>query len=129
VTDFHYITLTDLLSGMADRGMNLAIRDAGLLESALARPQTTVFGQDAYPDVWTKAAAVMHSQVTSNPFVDGNKRAGLAAALATLVLNGVDAAHGDHDAIYTLTIDVASGKSDDIGEIAARLRGAISTQP
>lgn len=126
MTDFQYLALTDLLSGMADRGMRLAIRDAGLLESALARPKTTVFGQDAYPDMWTKAAAVMHSLITSHPLVDGNKRAGLASALATLALNGVDTAQGDDDAIYTLTVDVASGKTDEIADMAARLRAAMS---
>lgn len=126
MTDFQYLALTDLLSGMADRGMRLVIRDAGLLESALSRPQTTVFAQDAYPDMWTKAAAVMHSLITSHPFVDGNKRAGLASALATLALNGVDTAQGDDDAIYTLTLNVASGKTDEIADIAARLRAALS---
>jgi prophage maintenance system killer protein len=60
------------------------------------------------------------------PFVDGNKRAGLAAALATLALNGIGIEHGDHDAIFTLTLDVAAGKIDDFGEIAARMRAALS---
>jgi death-on-curing protein len=125
----HPITLIDLLGGMADRGIELVIRDAGLLESALARPQATVLARDAYPDVWTKAAAVMHSLIASHPFLDGNKRAGLAAALATLSLNGVDTADGDPDAVYTLTLDVARGETDDIATIAARLRAAIAPHP
>ena len=60
-------------------GENLPIRDMGLLESALARPQTTVFGQDAYPSLWDKAAALLHSIVLGHPLVDGNKRLGWLA--------------------------------------------------
>jgi death-on-curing protein len=126
VTGWRYVRLADLIGGLADSGIRLVIRDAGLLESALARPQATVFGQEAYPDVWTKVAAVMHSIMSSDPFVDGNKRAGLAAALATLAINDVSIEHGDHDALFTLTLDVAAGKLDEVGEIAARLRAALS---
>ena len=111
---------------MAEQGIDVGVRDVGLLESALARPQTTVFGQDAYPDLWTKAAAVMHSIVSSHPLVDGNKRAGLAAALATLDLNGVDTANSDAEALYTLTMHVAEGKTEDVAELAARLQAAVT---
>ena len=52
------------------------IRDMGLLGSAAARPQTTVFGEDAYPDIWTKAAALLQSVVKNHPLIDGNKRLG-----------------------------------------------------
>lgn len=123
---FRYITHTDLVGSMADWDVVLVVRDPGLLASALVRPQMSVFGQDAYPDVWTKAAAVMHSIVANHPFIDGNKRAGLAAALVTLELNGVDATKGDPDALFTLTVDVAAGKTDDVAEIAAYLRAALS---
>ena len=97
-----------------------------MFESALARPRANVFGQDAYPDVWTRAAAVMHSIISGHPFADGNERAGLTAALATLRLNGVDLEHGDHDAVFTLTLDVAAGKTVEVGEIAGRLRAMMS---
>lgn len=50
------------------------IRDIGLLGSAVARPQTTVFGQDAYPDLWSKAAALLQSIVNNHALIDGNKR-------------------------------------------------------
>jgi death-on-curing protein len=50
------------------------IRDLGLLGSAVARPATTVFGQDAYPDLWTKAAALLQSLVKNPALSDGNKR-------------------------------------------------------
>ena len=57
-----YLDLDDLIN-LASRllGPKLTIRDIGLLGSAVARPQTTLFGEDAYPDVWTKTAALLHS--------------------------------------------------------------------
>ena len=57
-------------------GDSLSIRDAGLLGSAAARPQAIAFGEDAYPDIWTKAASLLHSIVNNHSLVDGNKRLG-----------------------------------------------------
>nr|WP_319455134.1 MULTISPECIES: Fic family protein [unclassified Mycobacterium] len=54
-------------------------RDFGLLDSATTRPQATVFGEDAYPTVHEKAAAVLHSLARNHPFIDGNKRTAWAA--------------------------------------------------
>ena len=65
------------------------IRDLGLLGSAAARPQATAFGQDAYPDLVTKAAALLQSIVNNHALVDGNKRLGWLAAAVFLELNGV----------------------------------------
>ncbi|WP_229117223.1 type II toxin-antitoxin system death-on-curing family toxin [Enemella dayhoffiae] len=62
----------------------VGVRDAGLLESAAARPQTSVFGQDAYPDLVTKAPALTQSIVGNHALVDGNKRLGLGALIAFL---------------------------------------------
>ena len=59
-------------------------------EAALARPQATFGGEDLYPDVEAKAAALMHSLVMNHPFVDGNKRAGAAAAELFLNVNDVE---------------------------------------
>jgi death-on-curing protein len=64
------------------------VRDVGLLESALARPQATFGQDDLYPDLWSKAAALMHSLIRNHPFVDGNKRTALAATGIFLELNG-----------------------------------------
>ena len=61
-----------------------ALRDRGLLESDVARPQASAFGADAYPDLVSKAAALLHSLVMNHAFVDGNKR---TAVLATLVFS------------------------------------------
>ena len=64
------------------------LRDRGLLESAVARPQASAFGADAYPDLAAKAAALLHSLVLNHPFIDGNKRTAVLATLVFLDLNG-----------------------------------------
>ncbi|HEX8805227.1 MAG TPA: Fic family protein, partial [Acidimicrobiales bacterium] len=67
-----YLDLDDLLTlSVALLGNPLPVRDVGLLGSAAARPQTTVFGKDAYPDLWTKAAALLQSIVKNHALVDG----------------------------------------------------------
>jgi death on curing protein len=66
------------------------IRDIGLVGSAVARPQTTAFGEDAYPDIWTKAAALLHSIVKNHALLDGNKRLGWLATAVFLEINGVE---------------------------------------
>ena len=79
-----YLDLDDVLA-LADRllGVRLAVRDVGLLGSAVARPQTTVGGSDAYPDIWTKAAALLQSIVNNHALVDGNKSLLAAGVRAT----------------------------------------------
>lgn len=69
-------------------GFRPIVRDAGLLESSLMRPAATVFGHDAYPVIWDKAAALLHSLVTTQALADGNKRTGWAACWLLLGLNG-----------------------------------------
>ncbi len=64
------------------------LRDRGALEAAVARAQMTFGGEDLYPDLAAKAAALMHSLVQNHPFVDGNKRVGAHAMLLFLVANG-----------------------------------------
>lgn len=105
-----YLDLEDLLY-LAERllGPAPAIRDIGLLGSAVARPQTTAFGTDAYPDIWTKAAALLQSIVKNHALVDGNKRLGWLATAVFLDLNGVDVSVADNDTVYELVIDVAGG--------------------
>jgi len=65
------------------------LRDRGALASAVARPQMTFGGEDLYPEIEDKAAALMHSLVMNHPFVDGNKRVGAHACLLLLLANGV----------------------------------------
>ena len=78
------------------------IRDIGLLGAAAARPHTTAFGHDAYPDVITKAAALLQSIVNNHAMVDGNKRLGWLATAVFLELNGVEASRVANDDVYDL---------------------------
>ncbi|MFI7659034.1 type II toxin-antitoxin system death-on-curing family toxin [Micromonospora parva] len=123
-TEVRYPTLADV-AGIA-RKLGVRIRDAGLVESAVARPRTSVFGEDAYPDLWTKAAAVLHSLVNNHPFVDGNKRIGWIVTIAFLIQNrAVTVAQldeTDQDAAYDLVISVAESRLTEVAEIAAALR-------
>ena len=66
-------------------GAEVMVHDVGLLESALGRPRATVFGDDAYPDLHTKAAALLHSLARNHALVDGNKRLAWAAAACSSV--------------------------------------------
>ena len=97
----------------------MEVRDWGLLESALARPRSTVFGRDAYPTVFEKAAALMHSLVRNHALVDGNKRVGVSAAALLLHKNGVELAF-EQDEAYDLVIAVAQGRLE-VPEIATAL--------
>ena len=97
------------------------IREIGLLGSAIARPQTTAFGEDAYPDIWTKAAALLHSIVKNHSLVDGNKRLGWLATAVFLEINGVKISKASNDDVYDLVIEVAAGQPT-IEAIAGRLR-------
>jgi len=101
------------------------IRDLGLLGSAAARPQATAFGEDAYPDVWSKAAALLHSLVNNHPLVDGNKRLGWLACGVFLELNGIDPTTATNDAVYELVMHVAA-ESVGVPDIAQRLRTITS---
>lgn len=105
----------------AELGGPEAIRDAGLLAAAMARPQATAFGEPAYPTLAEQAAALMHSLVTSHPLVDGNKRIGLAAALLLYGLNGIRLDATD-DELFELTMAVADGSLREVGAIADALR-------
>jgi death-on-curing protein len=124
MTDIRYPTLADV-AGIA-RKLGVGIRDAGLVESAVARPQTSVFGEDAYPDLWTKAAALLHSLVNNHPFVDGNKRIGWIVAIAFLLQNhAVTVAQldeTDQDMAYDLVLSVTESRLTEVAEIAAALR-------
>ena len=84
------------------------LRDRGLLESALARPEN-VFAYEADADVFRLAAAYGHGLVKNHPFIDGNKRTGALAAVVFLALNGTDVAF-DEAEIAIVIIGVASGE-------------------
>jgi death-on-curing protein len=101
-------------------------RDYGLPEAALARPQATAFGKDAYPDLDAKAAALLHSIARNRALIDGNKRLALAAVIAFYGLNGRRLILTNDEA-YDLVVSVAAGELDSVDDIAAVLQHA--TQP
>ncbi|MER6625170.1 Fic family protein [Streptomyces sp. NPDC000931] len=116
----HYLTLPELLN-LAKRLGEDAVRDYGLLDSALARPQSSVFGQDAYPDVWQKAAALMESLARNHALVDGNKRLAWYATWVFLHMNGhpLDPEF-DVDEAEQFVLDVCQGALD-VPKIASEL--------
>jgi death on curing protein len=122
-----FLTLPELLH-VAERtlGPDYSVRDYGLLEAALARPQATAFGKDAYLTLDAKAAALLHSLARNHALIDGNKRLALAALIAFYGLNGRRLTL-TNDAAYDLVMKVASGQLDMVDDIAAILQPA--TQP
>lgn len=100
------------------------IRDIGLLGAAAARPQTTAFGEDAYPDVLTKAAALLQSIVNNHALVDGNKRLGWLATAVFLELNGIGASRASNDDVYELVMWIAASNPD-LDDITIRLRRVV----
>jgi death-on-curing protein len=121
----YYLTIADLRIIAADAVGTFALRDPGLLASAAARPRTTVFGTDAYPTIWEKAAALLHSIASNHPLVDGNKRLALASAVIFLARNGIDVDDLDDDLAYDMMIAVASGALSEVADIAEQLISAL----
>ena len=120
--EVEYLDLEDLLVlATALLGDSPPVRDLGLLEAAASRPRTSVFGEDAYPDIWSKAGALLHSLVKSHPLVDGNKRLGWLATGVFLELNGVDVLGAGNDEVYEFVMWVAASDGD-LPDIAERLR-------
>ncbi|MFH2102526.1 MAG: type II toxin-antitoxin system death-on-curing family toxin [Chloroflexota bacterium] len=105
---------------VAETGGEHGLRDLGLLESALARPQASFDGKDLYPDLAAKAAALLESLVNNHPFVDGNKRTGITAAGLFLRINGWRLTASNQD-LERFTLQVAQG-SLDLATIAGWLR-------
>lgn len=117
-----YLTLEEVL-GVAARvvGSDVALRDAGLLESAVARPRASAFGADAYPDLHSKAAALLLSICQNHALIDGNKRLALAATIVMLGVNGWKLTLTNDEA-YDLVIGVTSGDLAEVAEVAELLR-------
>ncbi len=116
-----HLDLDDVLAAAeAFLGRRPEVRDYGLLGSALARPQSTVFGADAYPDIHGKAAALLSSLVNNHALVDGNKRLGLVSVRLFYGLNGYLFRATD-DEKYDLVMIVAEGRSEDVAGLAQRL--------
>jgi death-on-curing protein len=106
-----FITVEDLLEIARGVLEAVEVRDIGLLASAAGRPQATVFGEDAYPTLADKAAALMHSIARNHALVDGNKRLAWSATRVFCLLNGHDIAFSVDDA-EALVLAVARGDAD-----------------
>jgi death-on-curing protein len=118
VSGVEYLTLEDLL-GFVRRLEIGPVRDLGLLDSAVVRPMSSAFGEDAYPTLTLKAAALLHSIVTNHAMVDGNKRLGWLATTVFMDTNGEPVELADDDA-FRLVLAIAEG-SLDVEDIAALL--------
>lgn len=114
-----FLDLEDLL-GLV-RVLNAGpVRDVGLLDSATGRPRSTAFGEDAYPTLALKAAALLHSLARNHTLVDGNKRVAWLATVVFLDLNSYEPDPSDDEA-FELVMEVAEGAVD-VEQIAHRLR-------
>lgn len=122
-----YLTLSELLH-IGERVLSgkMDVRDYGLLESAIGRPQATAFG--AYQGLDAKAAALLHSLARNHALVDGNKRLALAALVAFYGVNGRRLIL-TNDAAYELVMKVAAGELDTVDDIAAILGTATQSRP
>jgi death on curing protein len=116
-----YLDLDDLLViARAAIGDDVVVRDYGLLESALARPRASVFGQDAYPELHLKAGALLHSLARNHALIDGNKRLAWTACRTFLAINEhwISAPEDDR---FNFVIAVATGGITELDDIAEQL--------
>ncbi|MEV6690153.1 Fic family protein [Micromonospora sp. NPDC051196] len=119
----NYLEVDDLVEiASIVLGETPQVRDFGLLSSAVVRPATVVFGQEAYPDIWSKAAALLHSVCMNHALIDGNKRLAWAAARVFLALNEVPIQDVDVDQAEALVMSVASGTLTEVSDIAREIR-------
>ena len=118
-----YLELADILKLGQEIISDFRIRDLGLLESAVARPRTSVFGEDAYQTFPDKVAALMHSIARNHALIDGNKRLAWSAARLFCLMNDVDIKM-NRDRAYELVVAVASGQIE-LAELSASLKKVI----
>ncbi|MDQ0813165.1 death-on-curing protein [Streptomyces sp. B3I7] len=118
-----YLSAEDVLA-IAEHAVDdqrIVVRDAGLLESAVHRPSAAMFGQEAYADLFDKAAALLQSLAVNPPFFDGNKRTAWVSCVVFLAMNDVQL-RPDIDAAERLVIGVATGAMDEVKAISDALR-------
>ncbi|MCN9239230.1 type II toxin-antitoxin system death-on-curing family toxin [Streptomyces sp. RY43-2] len=119
-----YLTVQEALelAELACAGQEVAVRDLGLLSSALHRPRSQMFGVEAYTDLFEKAGALLQSLAANHPLVDGNKRMAWMCTVVFLDFDGVDMIDVDQEEAYKLVMEVAAGSLEDAGLVAQRLR-------
>lgn len=109
-----FLTLDEVLALHEDQirryGGSHGVRDIGLLESALGNAAATFDGEYLNQTIFEMAAAILYGICRNHPFVDGNKRASVAAALVFLEMNGVTV-DADQSVFYDLVIGVAEGRA------------------
>lgn len=118
-----YLSLEEVLAiHDSFTGAAAGVRDAGLIASAVARPQATAFGEDAYPGTWEKAAALLQSLACNHGFVDGNKRTAWLATRVFLLLNGhAPDPETNADEAVEFVVSVAEHRLDNVPAIASGL--------
>jgi death-on-curing protein len=108
-----FLTLDDILESHLNQidtyGGSHGIRDIGLLESAIAQPEASFGGQYLHADIFEMAAAYLYHLVMNHPFVDGNKRVGLEAALIFLEINDESLIAND-DELVELVLKTTAGQ-------------------
>ncbi|MEU7317118.1 type II toxin-antitoxin system death-on-curing family toxin [Streptomyces sp. NPDC007083] len=121
-----YLDEEDVLSiAEITLGGRPGIREWGLLSSAVQRPRSSAFGQDAYPGLFEKAAALLHSVASNHSLIDGNKRTGWATAIVFLDLNGYELVEPlDEDKAEAFVLEVSQSRLE-VGEIADTLSAFV----
>ncbi|MDH6121497.1 type II toxin-antitoxin system death-on-curing family toxin [Kitasatospora sp. GAS204B] len=125
-----YLSAEDVLAvaAAACDDMQIVVRDIGLLESAAHRPSAEMFGEEAYPDLFDKAAALLQSLAINHPLFDGNKRTAWLSCVTFLAINGVELVP-DIDAAEDLVIAVATGELEEVKTISQGLRALHQERP
>lgn len=118
MTEVEYLDLDDLIVMIRAIGVG-PVRDIGLLDSAVSRPRSSAFGEDAYPAMDLKAAALLDSLTNNHALVDGNKRLAWLATVVFCDLNALEPDLDDHVA-FELVWAVASTRME-VAEIAQGL--------
>ena len=120
--EVEYLDVEDLIElATALLGDPPPLRDVGLLAAAAARPLATAFGADVYPDVWTKAAALLDSVVNHHALIDGDKGLGWLATAVFLERNGMPITQASNTGVYEVVVGVAAHHLS-VDDIAGRLQ-------
>ncbi|MBC7226688.1 MAG: type II toxin-antitoxin system death-on-curing family toxin [Thermoflexales bacterium] len=108
-----YLTVEEVIAiheyAVREFGGSAGVASIARLESAIAAPRQTMFGEDLYPDLLSKAAILVYGLIKNHPFVDGNKRTGLFALFEFLERNGFTIVASDDD-LYQFAIDIATSR-------------------
>ena len=121
--EIDYLELADILKLGREIIADFTVREIGLLESAAARPKTSVFGEDAYLTFAEKTAALLHSIARNHALIDGNKRLAWSAARLFCLMNDLDI-NMKQDKAYEMVVGVAAGQIE-MDELVKILKKAI----